>query len=212
MAGLLTSSVSFFFAFNTEMRWRALQTGRIYVRQHPGDAQLSLDELRDMVGREGEAFSNRVLHYASTLRGTRQYWFKQRSRLLSMVDTLGLPTIFFTHSAGGLQWPEVARLICPEDPESRSSRTKAVIENPAIADWFFYYRVQKFIEAFCVGVLGATDYWICFEWQHRGSPHVHGLALLANAPNVEELLSSSQQLRYSEGTNYTICRWSCIHL
>ena len=101
------------------MLWRALQTGRIYVRQHLGDAQLSLDELRDMVGREGEAFSNRVLHYASTLRGTRQHWFKQRSRLLSMVDTLDLPTISFTHSAADLQWPELARLICPEDPESR---------------------------------------------------------------------------------------------
>ena len=104
-----------------------------------------------------------------------------------MVDTLGLPTIFFTHSAADLQWPELARLICPEDPESRSSQTKAVIENPAIADWF-YHRVQKFIEAFYVGVLGATDYWICFEWQHHGSPHVHGLAWLPNAPDVEKLL------------------------
>ena len=27
-----------FFALNTEMRWRALQTGRVYVKQHPGDA------------------------------------------------------------------------------------------------------------------------------------------------------------------------------
>ena len=42
------------------MRWRALQTGRVYVKQHPGDAQLSLDELQDMVGREGQTFSNRV--------------------------------------------------------------------------------------------------------------------------------------------------------
>ncbi len=53
-----------------------------------------------MVGREGEAFSNRVLHYAASLRGTKQYWFKQRSRLISMADT---PTIFFTHSAADLQ-------------------------------------------------------------------------------------------------------------
>ena len=66
-----------------------------------------------------------------------------------------------------------------------------MIENPAIADWFFYHRVQKFIEAFYVGVLGATDYWIRFEWQHRGSPHVHGLAWLPNAPDVEELLPPS---------------------
>ena len=55
-----------YFALNTEMRWRALQAGRIYVHQHPHDAQLSVEELRDMVGHEGEVFSNRVLHYAVT--------------------------------------------------------------------------------------------------------------------------------------------------
>ena len=30
-----------------------------------------------------------------------------------------------------------------------------------------------------------SDYWLRFEWQHRGSPHVHCLAWLPNAPNVE---------------------------
>ena len=49
-----------FFALNTEMRWRALQTGRVYIKQHPGDAQLSLDEQRNMVGREGQTISNCV--------------------------------------------------------------------------------------------------------------------------------------------------------
>ena len=33
-----------------------------------------------------------------------------------------------------------------------------------------------------------------FEWQHRGSPHVHGLAWLPNAPDVENLLSSLPDL------------------
>lgn len=144
-----------------------------------------------MVGREGEAFSNSVLHYASSLRGTRQYWFKQRSRLISMVDTLGLPTILFTHSAADLQWPELARLICPEDLDSSSTRIKAVNANPALADWFFYHRVQKFMEVFYQGVLQATDYWMRFEWQHRGSPHVHGVAWLPNAPDVEQLLKAT---------------------
>ena len=180
-----------FFALNMEMRWCALQTGRVYVKQHPGDAQLSLDELRDMVGRQGEAFSNRVLHYASTLRGTKQYWYRQHSGLLSMVDTLGLPTIFFTHSAADLQWPELANVICPDDHNSRSSRTKAVIENLAVSDC---YRVLEFIKAYYVRVLGVTDYWMWFEWQHRGSPHVHGLAWLPDAPNVEQLLSSPDSI------------------
>ena len=55
-----------FFALNTDMRWRALQTGRVYIKQHPGDAQLSLDELRDMVGNEGQTFSNRVSTVSET--------------------------------------------------------------------------------------------------------------------------------------------------
>ena len=60
-----------YFTLNTEMRWRVLQAGRIHVRQHLRDAQRSVEELRDMVGHEGEVFSNHVLHYATSLRGTR---------------------------------------------------------------------------------------------------------------------------------------------
>ena len=75
-----------------------------------------------------------------------------------MVNTLGLPTIFFTHSAADLQWPELACLICLEGPDAAASRVKAVNENPAIADWLFFYRVLKFVEAFYIGVLKATDY------------------------------------------------------
>ena len=87
-----------------------------------------------------------------------------------MVDTLSLPTVFFTHSAADPQWPELARLICPNNPNSSTARAKAVIETPALSDWFFYHRVIEFIKAFYIGVLEATDYWLRFEWQHRGSP------------------------------------------
>ena len=149
-----------YFALNNEMRHRALQTGRIYVHQHPHDEHLSVDDLHDMVGRDGDAFSNRVLHYASSLHATCQYWLKQRSQLIAMVDTLGLPTVFFTHSAANRQWPELARLICPDDPQSSTSRSEALMENPAIADWFFYHRIHIFLDAFYKGVIVASDYWM----------------------------------------------------
>lgn len=67
-----------------------------------------------------------------------------------------------------------------------------MIENPAIADCFFHHHIQKFIDAFCVGVLGVTDYWMHVEWQHHGSPHVHGLDWLPDTPDVEETLASSE--------------------
>ncbi len=88
-----------------------------------------------------------------------------------------------------IQWPELARLIA-ENLDESSSRSSAVNNNPAIADWFFYERISKFMKTFYVDVLGATDYWFRFEWQHRGSPHVHGVAWLHNAPDIEKLLSS----------------------
>ena len=187
-----------FFALNTEMRWRALQAGNIYVRQHAKDAQLTVQELKDMVGVEGEAFSSRVLHFATSLRGTSPYWYKQRTRLIAMVDTLGLPTVFITHSAADLQWPELARLICPEHADDRSTRSQAVVDNPAVADWFFYQRITLFLKEFYEDVLGVKDYWIRFEWQHCGSPHIHGLAWLGDAPSiVQDVLpddSAQQQI------------------
>ena len=179
-----------YFALNTEMRWRSLQMGRVYINQHPEDAHLTLDDLRDMVGREGEFFTNRVMHFASSLRGTSQFWFKQRGRLISMVDKLGMPTVFFTHSAADGQWPELAHLICPDNKDSSSIRSKAVADNPAIADWFFYHRISKFVDTFYTDVMGAVDYWYRFEWQHRGSPHVHGIAWFADAPDVQQLLTA----------------------
>ena len=105
-----------------------------------------------------------------------------------MVDTLGLPTIFFTHSAADLHWPELTQLTSPENGYSRSNQNEALIENPATSDWFFYHKIEEFIKTFYVGILGATDYWLRFEWQHRGSPHVHGLAWLPNAPDVDQLV------------------------
>ena len=122
-----------YLALNTEMRWRALQTGRVYI--------------------------------------------------------LGMPTLFFTHRAADCQWPELARLICPDKNESSSSRSKAVADNPAIADWFFYHRISKFVDAFYTGVLEAVDFWYRFELQHRGSPHVHSIAWFADAPDVQHLLA-----------------------
>ncbi len=179
-----------YFALNTEMRWRALQAGRIYVRQNPQDARLSVPELRDMIGCGGAAFSSRVMHFATSLRGTQPYWFKQRTRLIAMVDTLGLPSVFFTHSAADTQWPELADLTCPEESNSRAARSRSLIENPAIADWLFYHRITSFVRSFYVDVLGAQDYWLRFEWQHRGSPHVHGLAWFHDAPDVQRIFNN----------------------
>ena len=109
----------------------------------------------------GRSLFNHVLYYAVSLHGTQQYWFKQRSQLIAMVDTAGLPTIFFTHSAADLQWPELAPLICPDNPECSSSINKTV---------FFYHRIQRFVEAFCICWCHwcyrlLDTFWVTAPWQ-----------------------------------------------
>ena len=52
-----------------------------------------------------------------------------------------------------------------------------------------------FIKDFYEEVLGVKDYWLRFEWQHRGSPHVHGLAWLSDAPVIEQgLIQESSKM------------------
>ena len=47
------------------------------------------------------------------------------------------------------------------------------------------------MDVFYVRILKAKDYWLRFEYQHRGSPHVHSVAWLEDAPDVEKVLSSA---------------------
>jgi len=62
---------------------------------------------------------------------------KQRSRLIFMIDTLDMPTIFFTQIGTYNQWPKLACLIA-DLSDSSFSRSCAMNKNPAIADLFFY--------------------------------------------------------------------------
>ena len=62
----------------------------------------------------------------------------------------------------------------------QSARTKAVIDNPALSDWFFYHRVMESLEL--------LTYSLRLEWQHRDSHHMHGLAWLPGTPDVEQFL------------------------
>ena len=106
-----------------------------------------------------------MFHFGASLRGTRQFWLKQKSHLVAMVDTLGLSTVLLR--------PELAQLLGVDDP---TNSTQAVIEHPCLADWFFYQQILKFMDIYYKGILKAKDYWLRFEYQHRGSPHVHGVA------------------------------------
>ena len=64
-----------YFALNTMMRWQELETARVFVKQNPSDAALTVEELREMTKTSEKAphFQNKVVHFDKSLHGTKQY-------------------------------------------------------------------------------------------------------------------------------------------
>jgi hypothetical protein len=74
-----------------------------------------------------------------------------------------------------------------EDAHSYCQRTQDLNENPAIAAYYFQKRWQVFFEDYLKPILKVKDFWWRFEWQHRGSSHVHGFFWLEDAPSIDDL-------------------------
>lgn len=66
-------------------------------------------------------------------------------------------------------------------------------ENPLITAWFFQKRVKAFLTGVVKQCFEVEDFWYRFEWQWRGSPHVHGVLWLKNGPKFENLDSITEQ-------------------
>ncbi|XP_055344659.1 uncharacterized protein LOC129592610 [Paramacrobiotus metropolitanus] len=157
-----------FFALNSVLRWQALQTGQIFVRKS-SLGNVTSEQLREMLNHNPQLIKQ-IMNYGAKLRGTRSYWFQRSAELADMVRSIGVPTIFFTLSAADLYWPEIFDLIDPTttsenctEKEILRRRTKALQENPLIADWYFVERSQQFIHKILTPRWKIKDYWYRYE-------------------------------------------------
>ena len=60
-------------------------------------------------------------------------------------------------------------------------------KNPHIAAAYLDERLQVYFKHFLVPLLGVEDFWYRYEWQARGSGHIHGFLGLKDAPNPDEI-------------------------
>ncbi|RHZ57019.1 hypothetical protein Glove_395g64 [Diversispora epigaea] len=67
-----------------------------------------------------------------------------------------------------LHWPELHKLMPGGNLAESTDRQKNLIDNSHIAAWFFI-----------------KQWWYRFEWQHRGSVHVHGIGMIQDGPAIE---------------------------
>ena len=134
-----------------------------------------------------------------------------------MIRQLSLPTWFMSLSAADTRWTDLLRMLArlnddieysDEEIENLSwqEKTKLVQKDPVTCSRYFYHRVQEFLntvlESSCEPIGKVKDYFYRVEFHQRGSPHIHMLVWIENAPNLER--SSREEIEQFVD-NYLTC-------
>lgn len=136
-----------FFALNSLMRWAALKDGNIFVKRNPELAKMTVADLKEKI-EEDPGFLKKIMFQASNIRGTKAFWNVRGRELRNMIEQLGMPTLFLTLSAADMHWPELYKILAPDEDIqniTEQQRWKLVQDNPLVVDEFFLTRAETFI-------------------------------------------------------------------
>ncbi len=56
------------------MRWRALQEGKVYIKQNPTDSQITVTDIQERIALDDNHIADRIMQFGKGLRGSRQFW------------------------------------------------------------------------------------------------------------------------------------------
>ncbi|KAK3910038.1 ATP-dependent DNA helicase [Frankliniella fusca] len=182
-----------YFMMNSEMSWNSLNLGNVCVRKNSIFSKMTILQMKDYFKRN-PWITNQIMHFGSRIRTTKSYWNSRCSELLDMVNQIGTPAIFFTLISADYHWPDLYRLMGYNVRDlSIPEKSKLLSQNPMIADTFFYLRSKYFLEKSFKNHFDVVDIWYRYEFQHRGSIHLHGLALFRNAPVLKGNMSREEK-------------------
>ena len=133
-----------------------------------------------------------ISRFASTLKGTRPYWFQRRKELDAYAYNLDCSGGFATFSPADYHWrslychmPQFEEWQTASEPQWLALSRRLLRDNPHIAAWHFYRRFTLFRDIVLKKKFNVNDYWVRYEWQGRGSPHCHGLYWMEGTPVID---------------------------
>ena len=134
------------------------------------------------------------------IRSSPPYFENKKKNLMAMIRQLGIPTLFISLSAADTKWTDLLSSIqtlltnklCPNEEieqMSWSEKCKLISSHPTVCSLYFDNRVKKFYKHILKSPHSPFGKLINFfyrvEFQHRGSPHIHSLLWIENAPHYE---------------------------
>lgn len=181
-----------YFLLNLMMRHCSQATTSIFIKRKveeniPTTIEHLSTHLHSLPNKQ---LAEELIHFGYAMRGTRAYWKKCRCDLTSMINQIGSPTLIFKLSAADTKWPTLHTMFPANHAStivSNRDRIDNVIKNPHTTSLYLQHYFTIFREEVIEKLLHATNYWYRYEWQHRGSAHVHGFLWLENAPDMDTL-------------------------
>jgi hypothetical protein len=100
--------------------------------------------------------------------------------------------VFVTFSAADMQWQDLHRhfpgftdVMTANNATRRKFVWDRVQDHPHLIAHYLLIRFQAFTDHVLKPLLGFVDYWYRFEWQARGSGHLHCLFWIPSAPPLD---------------------------
>ena len=149
-----------------------------------------------------EGLGNLICHdegykFLRALRGSPPYFEKAKKDLFAMIRQLGPASLFCSFSSAETKWIHLLRILgnlidhknySDEELENLTweDKCRLIQSDPVTCARHFDYQFNTFLKEFLfsdIGPLGKIKDWFYrVEYQQRGSPHIHMLIWLENAP------------------------------
>ena len=135
------------------------------------------------------------------LRNSPAYLEARKKDIFAMIRQLSLPTWFMSLSAADTRWTDLLKMLAKlnngvdysdKDLEGLTwqEKTRLVQKDPVTCSRYFDHRVQEFLNTIlksdCEPIGKLRDFFYRVEFQQRGSPHIHMLVWIENAPTLEK--------------------------
>ena len=123
-----------------------------------------------------------------SVRGTKQFWFRQKGDVLAMIREFGCPTLFLTFSCAEYDSVDIDRYLRKVNKVPKSYPIERLcIEDPISVSRKFSQKFHDFFDTVLIkgAVLGEVthSFWKK-EYQSRGAPHYHVLLWIKDAPVI----------------------------
>jgi len=174
------------------MRRKASNSARFYVSKASVLKDMSREELAEALSTD-ETLLPHIIRQGSELTGTRAFWRNKSNGLQALARCLSpnASPVFVTLSAADIQWqdlhqhfPGFADVEAANDTVRHKFVWDQVQNHPHLIAHYLLLRFQAFMDCVLRPHLKFTDFWTRFEWQARGSGHLHCLFWIPSVSKV----------------------------